>query len=320
MRDGVTLRADVYRPKADGKFPVILTRTPYDKTGSLDTCMRVAAAGYVCVAQDCRGRYASEGEWYPFKHESEDGYDTIEWPPHQPYSTGVIGMWGASYVGATQLLAAIARPPHLAGLFVIVTACDYHENWAYQGGAFEQWFNESWTSGLAEDTMRRKTIGSAGSLQWSKAMPLANYPVIAPADAKDVAPYFQDWLAHPNDDDYWRQWSIETDYSRINIPVFHIGAWYDIFLGGTLRNYAGMKSGAGNDFSRNNQRLLVEIGGHSGNGRKVGEVDFGAQAEYDEAAVMLRWYDFLFKNIRMEWTEGKTRAPFHHGSESMARF
>ncbi|HXN65504.1 MAG TPA: CocE/NonD family hydrolase [Candidatus Acidoferrales bacterium] len=297
VRDGVTLHADVYRPKAEGKFPVILTRTPYDKTGSLDTCMRVAATGYVCVAQDCRGRYASEGEWYPFKHESEDGYDTIEWLAHQPYSTGVIGMWGASYVGATQLLAAIARPPHLAGLFVIVTASDYHENWAYQGGAFEQWFNESWTSGLAEDTMRRKTIGSAGSLQWSKAMPLANYPVIAPADAKDVAPYFQDWLAHPNDDDYWKQWSIEADYSRINIPVFHIGAWYDIFLGGTLRNYAGMKAGAGNDFSRSNQRLLVEIGGHSGNGRKVGEVDFGPQAEYDEAAVMLRWYDFLFKNI-----------------------
>ncbi len=297
MRDGVTLRADVYRPKADGKFPVLLTRTPYDKTGSLDTCMQVAAAGYVCIAQDCRGRYTSEGEWYPFKHESEDGYDTIEWVAHQPYSTGVVGMWGASYVGATQLLAAIARPPHLAGIFVMVTASDYHENWTYQGGAFQQWFDESWTSGLAEDTMRRKTIGSAGALQWSKTMPLANYPVILPGDPKSVAPYFEDWLAHPNYDDYWKQWSIEADYSRINIPVFHIGAWYDIFLGGTLRNYAGLKSGAGNDFSRENQRLLIEIGGHSGNGRKVGEVDFGPHAEYDESAVMLRWYDFLFKNV-----------------------
>jgi hypothetical protein len=297
MRDGVTLRADVYRPKADGKFPVLLTRTPYDKTGSLDTCMQVAATGYVCIAQDCRGRYTSEGEWYPFKHESEDGYDTIEWIAHEPYSTGVVGMWGASYVGATQLLAAIARPPHLAGIFVMVTASDYHENWTYQGGAFQQWFDESWTSGLAEDTMRRKTIGSAGALQWSKTMPLANYPVILPGDPKSAAPYFEDWLAHPNYDDYWKQWSIEADYSRINIPAFHIGAWYDIFLGGTLRNYTGLKAGAGNDFSRENQRLLIEIGGHSGNGRKVGEVDFGPHAEYDESAVMLRWYDFLFKNV-----------------------
>ena len=146
MRDGITLRADIYRPKADGKFPVILTRTPYDKTGSLGTCMRVAAAGYVCVAQDVRGRFASEGEWYPFKHESEDGYDTIEWLAHQPWSTGVIGMWGGSYVGATQMLAAIAKPPHLAGIFPTITASDYHENWTYQGGAFEQWFNESWTT------------------------------------------------------------------------------------------------------------------------------------------------------------------------------
>src|ERR1017187_8939770 len=117
MRDGVTLRADVYRPKADGKFPVILTRTPYDKTGNLGTCMRVAAAGYVCVAQDVRGRFTSEGEWYPFKHESEDGYDTIEWLAHQPWSTGVVGMWGGAYVGAAQMLAAVAKPAHPARIF-----------------------------------------------------------------------------------------------------------------------------------------------------------------------------------------------------------
>src|SRR5689334_5249624 len=81
-----------------------------------------AEAGYACVAQDVRGRWSSDGEWYPFKHETEDGYDTIEWLAHQPWSTGVIGMFGASYVGATQLLAAIARPPHLAGIFPIITA------------------------------------------------------------------------------------------------------------------------------------------------------------------------------------------------------
>ncbi len=178
MRDGVTLYADVYRPRGDDKFPVLLTRTPYDKTGNLGTCMRVAAAGYVCVAQDVRGRYTSEGEWYPFKHESEDGYDTIEWLAHQPWSTGVIGMFGGSYVGATQMLAAITRPPHLAGIFPVITASNYHENWTYQGGALEQWFDEEWTSGLSEDTLRRQVVGGAHALEWANTLPLSDYPVI----------------------------------------------------------------------------------------------------------------------------------------------
>ncbi len=278
MRDGVTLRADIYRPKADGKFPVILTRTPYDKAGSLGTCMRVAASGYVCVAQDVRGRFSSEGEWYPFKHESEDGYDTIEWLAHQPWSTGVIGMWGGSYVGATQMLAAIAKPPHLAGIFPTVTASDYHENWAYQGGAFEQWFNESWTTNsLAPDTMRRNLAAFQKPLEWANTLPLTNYPIFKTEGVANPAPYFQDWLAHPNYDDYWKQWSIEADYSRIQIPALHIGAWYDIFLQGTLRNYHGLKSGAGMEFARNQQRLIVEIGGHAGSGQKIGDVDFGRE-------------------------------------------
>ena len=294
-RDAVTLRADVYRPRADGKFPVILTRTPYDKSGVAGTCTRIAEAGYVCVAQDVRGRWSSEGEWYPFKHESEDGYDTIEWLAHQPWSTGVIGMWGASYVGATQMLAAIARPPHLAGIFPIITASNYHENWTYQGGAFEQWFNESWTSGLAEDTLRRRVNGHVNSLNWAPTLPLANYPVIDAPDSKNLAPYFQDWLAHPDYDDYWKQWAIDADYSRINIPALHVGAWYDIFLGGTIKNFQGLKAGAGNFFAKENQRMVIEIGGHAGGGQKIGDVDFGPNAPWDSTGLVIRWYDFLFK-------------------------
>ena len=105
------------------------------------------------VVQDVRGRYTSDGEWYTFKHESEDGYDTVEWAAALPHSNGKVGMFGGSYVGATQMLAAIGHPPHLAGICPVVTASNYHENWTYQGGAFEQWFNESWTSGLAQDTV-----------------------------------------------------------------------------------------------------------------------------------------------------------------------
>src|SRR5439155_5050344 len=96
MRDGVTLRADIYRPKAEGKFPVLLQRTPYDKTGSLSFGVKAAQRGYVVIIQDVRGRFRSEGEWYPFKYESQDGYDTIEWAAALPYSDGKVGMFGGS--------------------------------------------------------------------------------------------------------------------------------------------------------------------------------------------------------------------------------
>src|SRR5579872_5614104 len=129
MRDGTVLRADIYRPKAEGEFPVLLQRTPYDKNGAFTFGLRAAALGYVVIVQDVRGRYTSDGEWYPFKHESDDGYDTIEWAASLPYSNGKVGMFGASYVGATQMLAAIAKPPHLTGVFPIVTASNYHDGW-----------------------------------------------------------------------------------------------------------------------------------------------------------------------------------------------
>ncbi len=147
-RDGVTLRADIYRPKAEGKFPVLLERTPYNKgDGESGFGKRAAAIGYVVIIQDVRGRYTSDGEWYTFKHESDDGYDAVEWAAALAYSNGKVGMFGASYVGATQMLTAIAHPPHLAGVFPVVTASNYHDGWTYQGGAFEQWFNESWIVG-----------------------------------------------------------------------------------------------------------------------------------------------------------------------------
>src|SRR5690349_167185 len=219
MRDGVTLRADIYRPKADGKFPVLLVRTPYDKTGEMNFGLRAAARGYVVIAQDVRGRFESEGEWYPFKHESEDGYDTVEWAAALPYSDGKVGMFGGSYVGATQFLAAIAHPPHLAGICPEVTASNYHDGWTYQGGAFEQWFNESWTTGLAKNTLRRRLDASGDAPGWTKVLPLTSYPILEAPSAADLAPYFSDWLAHPSYDDYWKQWSIEDHYGQIQVPV-----------------------------------------------------------------------------------------------------
>lgn len=305
MRDGVVLRADIYRPKESGRYPVLLQRTPYNKANGVTFGYRAASRGYVVIFQDVRGRYTSEGEWYTFKHESQDGYDTIEWAATLPYSDGRVGMFGGSYVGATQLLAAIAHPPHLAGICPVVTASNYHSNWTYQGGAFEQWFNESWTSGLAQDTLNRRVQDQTNALTASSRLPLSSYSLFnSPIEANlsKLAPYFLDWLAHPTYDSYWKEWSIEDHYSDIAVPALHTAAWYDIFQGGSLHNYEELTLHAANDKAKRDQHLLIVIGGHAGSGRHIGEVDFGpAAANYKEDDVTLAWYDYLFKRVKNEF-------------------
>ena len=316
MRDGITLRADIYHPDAAGKFPILLKRTPYNKMGSghdVDWAYTAAARGYVVIIQDVRGRFTSEGDWYTFIHEVEDGYDTVEWAAALPYSDGRVGMWSGSYVGATQMLAAAGHPPHLAGICPVVTASNYHDGWTYQGGALEQWFDESWTSGLAQDTLNRKVQKVTNAVYGKDALPLTDYPLYngspsgaISATAQTLAPYFLDWLAHPSYDDYWKRLNLEDRYPDIRVPALHIAAWYDIFLGGSLRNYTGLKTRAATEDARKGQQLLVTIGGHAGGGRKIGELDFGPEAlKFDELDITLRWYDFLFKGVQNEFADGK---------------
>ncbi len=312
MRDGVVLNADIYRPKAEGQFPVLLQRTPYNKSDVVNFGVKAAALGFVVIIQDVRGRYSSEGDWYTFKNESNDGYDSVEWAAALPYSNGKVGMFGGSYVGATQMLTAIAHPPHLAGICPVVTASNYHDGWTYQGGAFEQWFNESWTSILAQNTLERTAAQNTNARPSTWKLPLQNYPLFNFADhsaALDstvaLAPYFLDWLAHPNYDEYWKRWSIEEHYPEINVPALTVAAWYDIFQVGSLRNYEGIRDHGG-PAARPGQRLLVAIGGHAGDGRKVGDVDFGpAAAQYNEEDVTLRWYQYLFQGIQNEFAKEK---------------
>jgi len=302
-RDGVTLVADVYRPADGQKHAVLLTRTPYNKDNMAPIGMKAAQRGFVVVIQDTRGRFNSDGEWYPFKHESADGYDAVEWAAALPGSDGRVGMFSGSYVGATQMLAAIAQPPHLAGICPVVTASNYHENWTYQGGAFEQWFSQSWTSGLARDTTTRLVDESSNARLGEQTLPLTEFPVFnlgpgpvetGAALTKKLAPYYEDWIAHPIYDDYWKQWSIEENYQNIQVPALTIAAWYDIFLGGSLRNYIGLRDHAGNAEARAKQRLVVAIGGHSGWDRRVGTVDFGPEAPFDENEIIVEWYEYLF--------------------------
>jgi hypothetical protein len=313
MRDGVKLRADIYRPDVEGKFPVLLQRTPYDKYRGVEFGLKAAARGYVVIFQDVRGRYASEGAWSPFGNEANDGYDSVEWAAALPYSTGKVGMFGGSYVGATQMLTAIARPPHLAGICPFVTGSNYHDNWTYQGGAFEQWFNESWTSlVLAPDTFNRVVTKHADALTGTRRLPLVDFPLFdfeqlpSPSNStQSLAPYFLEWLDHPSYDDYWKRVSIEDHFSEITVPALHIAAWYDIFLGGSLRNYLGIKAHGGIEEARRGQRLVVIVGGHAGDGPKIGALDFGQASKFDGDETTLRWYDYLFKGAQNEFASGK---------------
>ena len=311
MRDGVVLRADIYRPKTDGKFPVLLQRTPYNKDDEIGFGIKAAARGYVVIIEDVRGRYASEGEWYTFKNEPNDGYDTVEWAAALPYSDGRVGMFGGSYVGATQMLAAIAHPPHLAGICPVVTASNYHENWTYQGGALAQWFDEDWTSGLAHNTYDRLVEQQNDPVGGIWKLPLTHYSILNLDERPDlasnasVAPYFLDWLAHPSYDDYWKAMSIDEHFSDITVPALHVAAWYDLFQAGSLRNYEGIRDHGGTEAARKGQQLVVVIGGHAGSMPKVGDVDFGANAKEPQDEWELQYYDYLFKGVKNQFADGK---------------
>jgi uncharacterized protein len=295
-RDGISLVADVYRPADNDKHPVLLVRTPYDRSGEGETCRLAAQHGYLCIAQDVRGRYASEGEWYPFKNESNDGYDTVEWAAALPHSDGRVGMFGSSYVGATQWLAAIAHPPHLVGIQPSETASDYHEGWVYQGGALELWFDQTWTSILALDTLQRSATKNSQNMEWTRLLPESSFPVLQLAQPQSLTPYYFDWLTHPANDAYWKQWSIEPHYSEMPIAALHVGGWYDLFLRGTLRNYIGMRARAPTQWAQDHQQLTIGPWIHDGpmNG-KAGDIDFGHQAGFDESAAVVAWYDDLFQ-------------------------
>ena len=316
MRDGVVLYADLYRPDSPGPFPVALQRTPYDKgaAGSMTNLdpMKAARNGYAVVIQDTRGRYTSEGEFYAFRDEINDGYDTVEWAAAQPWSTGKVGMYGASYVGATQWLAAVARPPHLAAIVPNVTASNYHEGWAYQGGAFELGFNVSWT-------LLQLTLANFGALSSAKSVPTEKRRDLIDAvndmevsfrhlPTKDLpqlqgglADYYYDWLAHPEFDDYWKNLCIEENHPRLGVPACNIGGWYDIFLGGTIRNFLGMRANGGSDDAKRGQKLLIGPWQHgSRGGSVVGDHYFGIAADAmaaDLDGVHFRWFDYWLKGI-----------------------
>ena len=216
---------------------------------------------------------------------------------------GQVGMFGGSYVGATQMLAAIALPPHLVAIQPYVTASEYYDGWTYQSGALMQWFASSWSSGLALDTLRRK----AGALQdpkgWATQLPVESYRMLELPPVSMLAPYFRDWVTHERDDDYWKAWKISEHYAEMNIKALHAGGWHDIFLKGTIQNYAGMRKLSP---ARADQRLLLGPWAHAETSPegKVGDVTFGKSAVLDTEDTQLRWFDYALKGVRNEYATG----------------
>jgi uncharacterized protein len=303
-RDGVTLRSDVWRPAAGGRLPVLLVRTPYDKAQASTINYAhpawYAAQGYIVALQDVRGRWGSDGEFTPFEHERLDGHDAIEWAASLPGSNGRVGMYGGSYVGATQLLAARGAPAALKAIAPGVTGSQVYEGWTHRQGAFALAVNASWASELAADQARRAgdeatwrslSAAAADPWRWYGHLPLDGHPPLA---TTGYAPYYFEWLRHPTDDGYWGRWNIEEDYGSITAAGFHYGGWYDVFAAGTVRNFTGLSQVATSPVGRRGaerQRLVMGPWQHVAWSSRTGPIDHGPAAAAHIDQLQLRWFD-----------------------------
>lgn len=307
MRDGTILRADVYRPNSSKSLPVVLERTPYGK-GFSETSFALFAAeqGYAVVLQDTRGRWNSAGEGYPFLHEKEDGYDTVEWVARQSWANGSVGMFGGSYVGYTQYAAASLQPPSLKTIIPFVAFTD-PRSVLFRGGALSLGIAVSWNllAGAHMAIMREPLTERQKLPLWAQfiqlvdgmarretfeQLPLKNLPFIG---ENGLAPFLSDALLHQEDDDFWEPSTCQI--GQIKLPALHIGGWYDCFINPTLDNFTSLQKE-----SALPQRLLVGPWVHGSFDGLVGEVDFGIQAYAmmvlpDE--IQLRWFD--------QWLKGK---------------
>jgi putative CocE/NonD family hydrolase len=310
MRDGTLLRADIYRPEVSHPVPAIVCRLPYDKEVLLQQsfgihALRAAENGFAVIYQDTRGRFLSEGDFYPFVYEGQDGYDTIEWVAAHPWCDGAVGMTGASYFGATQWLAAAEQPPHLKAICPIVTTSEYYEGWTYQGGAFQLGFTLLWTlSDLAPETARRQEnpeemlrllLASDHLEELCSHLPRSALPVLRESGAAD---FYWDWLSHESNDEYWQSLAINRRYPKIQVPAFNIGGWYDLFLYGTLENFTGMQQAGGSETARTGQRLLVGPWAHGAFSGGYPDYSFGvtAAADFvDLTALQLQFFGYHLK-------------------------
>lgn len=336
MRDGTLLRADIYRPDTTQQVPVILYRTQYDKEAAqvqpsrYQTPAWFASHCYIVVTQDIRGQYASAGRFEEFAHDQTDGYDSVEWAAALKGSSGRVGMYGSSYVGATQWLAAESLPPHLITIIPANTSSDYFNDWTYEDGAFRLNFIDPWAlqdivlsaaQNRGDSALVRQLQRDGEDLAlWMKFTPYDEFTPFHPTEPK-VAGYFFDWLRHPTYDSYWQRWAPQEYYRKLSIPVLNIEGWYDAFLPGGLQNFVGMSTQAKSVFARNNQRIVIGPWDHIGWGRP-GSVEapmlkqIGPVGNSPINELMLAWWDHYLKGKGNGVAPGLQVTYFNMGSNT----
>ncbi|HKW31857.1 MAG TPA: CocE/NonD family hydrolase [Candidatus Acidoferrum sp.] len=308
MRDGVVLRADILLRTDSGRFPTLVYRTPYNKESALreyKTFEKAVARGYAVVAQDVRGRYASDGEFNAYRNEGRDGYDTIEWAAKQPWSDRNVGTFGLSYPGAVQWLAAVENPPHLRAMVPAMTFST-PRNFFYSGGVFDgSWLDWIWFN-IVPDLRRRKNLPGPktrkeAAAAWEKEherlqglLPLRDLP-----DLKDVSPFYYEWLSHPPADPWWDWAELRNKYDRVHAAVLNLSGWYDEAYGpdGATTNFNGLLAARRAD---KDPRTRTVIGPWTHGGQeesRSGEREFGPSAAIDYDELILRWMDHYVRSI-----------------------
>ncbi len=317
LSDGTVLRSDHYYPAGGGAAPTLLMRQPYGKDIASTVVYAhpvwFARRGYNVVIQDVRGRGGSEGSFYPFRNEGKDGAETIAWLRGRPESNGRVGMYGFSYQGATQLLAAAEQPEGLQCIAPAMTACDLYAGWFYHNGALRLASSQGWgTQMLKEDAVRlglheqRARLGAAWTNLRAQtwAMPYAELPLYADTA---LPSYVRDWFAHDEPGEYWQAMDVSTRAAKITVPALHVSGWYDTYLEGSVRGFELLRREAGTQHARENQYLLAGPWVHIPWGDRVGESDLGPAALMDTDALLLRWFDHWLKDAGTFADEPKVR-------------
>lgn len=294
MRDGIALATDIYLPAAEGEYPTLLIRDIYTN-GSTANRQRYAqfatTNGYAFVFQSARGRYDSDGQWYPYFQEINDGDDTLTWIAEQPWSNGKVGMFGTSYLASVQWLAALNRNPALVAIAPAMSPGNYYRDVAYPGGAFSLLSRARWGIGLVGG---RTTAGFP--VDWINGIGHLPLETLAESVGFDVR-HFRDWLDHPSYDAYWEPLNLEARASEMIVPALNFGGWYDVFLRSTIGSFKTMTEEAATETARAGQRMIIGPWPHGWNvSTKTGDQEFGDDAVLDVEPLLLEWFDYWMKD------------------------
>lgn len=295
MRDGVRLSTNIYRPDAEGNFPVLLKRTPYGNggTGNKDSHFW-AERGYVTVVQDTRGRYESEGVFYPIFNEAEDGLDTQKWCSEQPWCNGKIGTYGGSYHGMTQWMPALEGSNYVSAMFPYIPYIDCYTVHFQNGAARLRLFSFWYTFMTAPYDYNMNDF-------WADVIDIADTHL--PLAEQDTVigwrmPFTRDWLSHPERDAYWEPLRIQGKYHNVKAPVYILAGWYDLFTAQNLNSFMAMRDSSIPEYVRKNQKIIVGPWGHGSDPKTtLGDLDFGEDAGVNINDLMLRWFDHHLKGI-----------------------